>query len=375
MSEVFEEIEFIPVSIELGEDKHGVAMFVTAKSGAVYGTRSSRVIWRVYRFYKRKAGFKKAKKFRELPYPDQSTLLTRLVRKFPRSFRVLLDVDGNVVNIVSLKHKQVPYSSIWHSVEAAIEEVFGECKAEKLTGRIRSFEMPAPSKYVAPSLAVDAGVNTALGRAAIYMYTRFKVTSSAFGQVPCLNWAQFWQRTADFFNVSIERTHSHHGVPLSEEFEAVLNQLNMRKIHIRSIEIKKDELISPLQQILAGAQNIDLLIEESLKVPLMKDEMDVIIKTYRDVLGLPDYVTKAILANVQEQTVWGFSNAISWVRTHTELKTRKNTQPFTSKLAWKLERIAGEMISVAPTIQILREKHGPITHELLIKPPKEYRAL
>jgi hypothetical protein len=72
-----------------------------------------------------------------------------------------------------------------------------------------------------------------------------------------------------------------------------------------------------------------------------------------------------------EETIWGFSNAVSWVRTHGDFKFTNSSHPMFKSvedrdLTWRLEKIAGEVLSLTPTINDIHKKHGDITLEFLV---------
>jgi len=107
--------------------------------------------------------------------------------------------------------------------------------------------------------------------------------------------------------------------------------------------------------------------------------MKAILEAYKQNVELPDYIVNQIVENIPRdekgnpiETIWSFSNAISYVRTHGELKVTKRSLPREHRsLTFKLDRIAAEIISLTPTIIDLKSKVGEITKEILLKPPKE----
>lgn len=65
---------------------------------------------------------------------------------------------------------------------------------------------------------------------------------------------------------------------------------------------------------------VDELIERAIREPLNLEEIEDVLLYYQDKVHLAEYIIGAILDNVKEKTVWGFSQAISWVRNIGELK-------------------------------------------------------
>jgi len=112
---------------------------------------------------------------------------------------------------------------------------------------------------------------------------------------------------------------------------------------------------------------MQVIIDESIHSPLSWDEMEAILEAYRRKAGLPKYIAEQILEHVEEATVWGFSQAVSYVRTHGHFKEFKICKDVEDReLTRKLENIAGEVLSLTPTINAFHEKVGDITIEKLL---------
>jgi len=117
-----------------------------------------------------------------------------------------------------------------------------------------------------------------------------------------------------------------------------------------------------------SVEAIKTVIDKSIHSPLAKAEMKAILEAYAVKTQLPKYVIEQIMANIDEETVWGLSQAISWVRTHGEFKDFKICKPVEERdLTQKLENIAGEVLSLTPTINDFHKKVGEITLERLKK--------
>lgn len=67
---------------------------------------------------------------------------------------------------------------------------------------------------------------------------------------------------------------------------------------------------------------------------------------------------------------WGFANAISYFRTHGDLRKSKNENREDRELIKKLDNISGEILSLTPTIIHLKEKVGKITSKVLLQAPQ-----
>jgi hypothetical protein len=101
--------------------------------------------------------------------------------------------------------------------------------------------------------------------------------------------------------------------------------------------------------------------------------MGAILEAYQEKVALPKYIVKQILEHVEEQTVWGFSQAVSWVRTHGSFQDKRAKLPKEERsLIQILENISGEVLSLTPTIKKLHEalKQRKITKMVLTKPQK-----
>jgi len=152
--------------------------------------------------------------------------------------------------------------------------------------------------------------------------------------------------------------------------------LSMMEIHLTSTvdnfaQVQK-ELETKMTKLAKAAKTTFLpLIKESRKVKLTKKEMQAILDAYATRVALPKYIIKQILDNVEENTVWGFSQAISWVRTHGQLDERRAQLPREERGITKtLENISGEVISITPTIIKIKQllKNNIITKTALVNP-------
>lgn len=120
-------------------------------------------------------------------------------------------------------------------------------------------------------------------------------------------------------------------------------------------------------------KGISVVIDQSIHSPLSKAEMQNILEAYqtKSKSFLPNYIVEQIMKHVDEETVWGFSNAVSWVRTHGDFKFTDSQDPMFKPiedrdLTWRLESIAGEVLSLTPTINDIHKTHGEMTLEFLI---------
>ena len=77
------------------------------------------------------------------------------------------------------------------------------------------------------------------------------------------------------------------------------------------------------------------------------------------------------MKHVEDETVWGFSQAVSWVRTHGDFKFVASANAMFKSvedrdLTWRLENIAGEVLGLTPTIIDIHKKFGEITLDFLV---------
>jgi len=119
-------------------------------------------------------------------------------------------------------------------------------------------------------------------------------------------------------------------------------------------------------------QKIVPVIETSIHSELTKPEMQNILLAYQSKAKafLPEYIIEQIMDHVEDETIWGFSQAVSYVRTHGQFKFTNSTnamfKPVEDRdMTWKLENIAGEVLSLTPTIIDIHKKHT-ITLEFLV---------
>lgn len=269
--------------------------------------------------------------------------------------------DGETYRAVcSLKHKQISWSDIDKAIQGAAVQAFGfAAELETEESRTGFYKMPVDSKYVSLWTKIHAGNNLKQGASAISISTMARTEFDTFsgGKRPaCHNWANVWTTSANpeiWKNVKFE----HLEDAVAQEF----TPLSSIEIHLQDTEISPDVFVEPFRLLKDTAEQlITPLIERGLQTSLSKEEMGEILNCYQAKKGLPEYIVDMILDSVEGETVWGFSQAVSWVRTHEELKGRG------TRMRGVLEKIAGEIYSLTPTIQNFHDQHGPITYEKLL---------
>jgi len=296
-------------------------------------------------------------KDRKLEKTLQKALGVGIEKERPQEFKFLFTKGGELRAITSSLHRQVPWSDIRGVVENAISTKFGKVETNEF-GRARtSYRLPISNDNVSAHVGVDFGNN--YGKRGIRIFPRIRTERGFGGQAPCMNWANLWQIPTKMFEVDVERLHGHG------------EELLIKKIHIKDtgdhFDAVTEEILSGLDKLIVAMEGYLQRVNDSVKLKLTKKEMSAILEAYAKKVGLPKYIQEQIMANVKERTVWGFSNALSYVRTHGNFKESKRTKNLEDRrLVQKLENIAGEVISLTPTIANLKKKVGKITLEVLI---------
>lgn len=307
----------------------------------------------------------------------QGSLNVGKVNENPITLRFLRDHQDEIISITSSRHSQISWATLRSLIEDPINDLLG--KPERLdfgTGNY-SYKLPIKNKNVSAWLGIDVGNNIAEGRSGIRIFTRFRTEAPSDklggGIAPCLNWANLWQEPLRFFNIPVKRIHNE-----IEGGELTVNPLNMFEIHVKNtavgIEDVKKQIAERLPEIVRAVKEyLPVFINKSKNVELTYDEMKNILTAYQEKVHLPQYAVDQIMAVAKwqkDETVWGFSNAVSWVRTHGEFRTGKY-ELNDRTLVRSLESIAGEIYSLTPTIQRLKELVGKIEIETLTDPKKE----
>lgn len=368
----FYEHIFGPVEVEVKVDpKTGkrTGVVLRDKNGETITVREKHALRRLYHYLRLPLKLP----FREIYSSEpekQQKLLNASLKTKPRKLKFLFDESGEIKSVATKIHKQISWREVRKAVETAINQVYGGIEVSDGLRNVWSYKMPIKNEKVSVWARVDAGNNIIKGRSAVRISTRLRTefdTASRGRYPPCLNWANLWQTPLKFFDIEVKR--------LSDLVDQPDMAMTSYDIHIKNIEIKPETFLGPLRRLKETAENvvIEELIERAVKEPLSLQEMEDILICYKEKVNLPKYIVEAILERVMtdrsEETVWGFSNAVSWVRTHAEL--RKGRLPREQRsLVQKLENIAGEIISLAPTIEDFHEKVGDITYERLMGKPK-----
>jgi hypothetical protein len=334
--------------------------------------------WALHKFYEKSHRTLKMlyKDLRSAKPKEQAALLTKAFNARKEPLKLLVS-NGIVVSVVSPRHKQFSLEETRSQIQKAIAKVIGQVKMEQL-GTHTLFRLPIDNKYVSAWLRIMPGNNLAKGPSAIHFSSTFRTEydTKTKGKAPaCLNWANVWTVPQTLFNVKGKRLHD-----LASEIGAdTVGILTGRNIHtLNKAGIDVENFQAYVNGLMKAVPAMNRVIEDSIHTPLKKPEMTAILAAYGEKVGLPRYLQKDIMDEVEEETVWGLSQAVSYVRTHNEYRgiVDSKGEPMHDRedvrITRVLENIAGEVYSISPMIKDLQSKEGEITYKVLgIKPPKE----
>jgi len=298
------------------------------------------------------------------------------VKKEKKEVKALFDEKGNLEGVASTMHKQISWKQIRKIIEKAVQEVCGEVvQPEGAEHPFRwSYRVPIKSADASAWIGVHAGNNIIKGRSGVHVWSRWRtereeVDRGGIKRPACLNWCGMWQAPLQFFGIDAKRLNNIYKVIGEENVKA----LKLTQFHINPDMIQFErEVKRQLKSMVKAMEKMRIVIDDSIHTPLKMSEMEAILEAYRRKAGIPKYVIEQALEHVKQmgpnfETVWGFSNAVSWVRTHGEFKNFSICKPVEDReLTRKLENIAGEVLSLTPTIKDFHEKVGEITLERLL---------
>ena len=180
-----------------------------------------------------------------------------------------------------------------------------------------------------------------------------------------------WSMPLKWFNIDTQRLNNVVKIVGQKNVDA----LKLAQFHIKADMQKFGERVKEqLTNMVKAVESIKTVIDSSVHSPLAKHEMKAILLAYQEKVKLPNYIIEQIMKAVKEKTVWGFSNAISWVRTHGDFKDFRICKPVEDRpLTRTLENIAGEVLSLTPTINDFHKKVGEFTLDNLL--PKKEEAV
>lgn len=357
---MFYEQVFGPTQVAIIVDPENPRMkkiTLTDENGESVSLTTPHAIRRFYEFFYKKAGLKYAK-FTAMEPDMAAEIINDILKLKDYTVHFLIDDEGVVQGMSSRLHKQVSWKQVKRIVNKAIVEVFGKTKPITLTPNSATYDMQlqdvaTEGEPVRIFTHVDGGNNLSKGRAAVRisyrMRTDFDVESGGVKN-PCHNWA----------NVFPAYSNTWMGVPMTHLYslEQMAGLQNVFEIHVLKTELTKEMFIEKFQALKDIAPKMQEYIQETIKTPLSRDEMRQILYSYATKKRIPKYVIDLVMESVVSETVWGFSQALSYVRTHAELKTRGDMSREELRMVDILENIAGEIYWLAPTVAAFHEKHG-----------------
>jgi hypothetical protein len=348
------------------EDKNGQSLEIV----------DPRLVSRVLMYYAKYTEFKNVAELRKLAPDVLQQALNIAIGKRNRDLKAMYDDQGRLQGIASTMHAQVSWAKVREVVESAIREVAGDVSKPE-NGELPfkwTYGLPLKNENVSGWVGVHGGNNIIKGHSAIKVFSRWRTErfdeKGGVRRPACLNWCGMWQFPEQFFNVSMKRLNNIVKMIGQEEVKNVA----MLQFHIKpDMEAFKQELKTGVANMMKTMEKIQPIIDRSIHSPLSETEMENILLAYQTKgrSYIPDYIVEQVMAHVEDETVWGFSQAVSWVRTHGDFKFVTSTnamfKPVEERdLTWRLENIAGEVLSLTPTINDIHKKHGEITLEFLV---------
>jgi hypothetical protein len=346
------------------------------KNGQSLEIAEPRLVSRVLMYFAKYTEFKNVAGLREQAPDILQAALNEAIPKRNKDLKAMYDNDGRLQGIVSTMHEQISWQKVKEIVEGVIHEIAGTISKPE-TGELPfkwTYKLPVDSKDVSGWLGVHAGNNIVKGRSGIKVFSRWRTEREeergGIKRPACLNWCGMWQFPQQFFSVDMKRINS---------ITKLVGKENVKDVQMLQFHIKPDmdafeaELSEGLKSMVRTMEKIQPVFDQSIHSKLKLDEMHDILLAYQSkgTSYLPDYIMEQIEKHVEDQTIWGFSQAISWVRTHGEFKFTQSSNPMFKPLedrdlVWRLENIAGEVLSLTPAINDIHKKHGEITLEFLV---------
>jgi hypothetical protein len=352
-------------------------LVITDERGAKIEVEGTRLVSRVLQYLRpyMKMADAGLNELREVEPSRLEKMLNKALQKSKKDLKFMFDDQGNLRGIASTMHEQISWSKVRAIIEGAVKEVCGRVEQPKSFGHFDAeqpfrwtYKLPLQNKNVSAWVGVHAGNNIIKGRSGIHLWSKFRTEREGEGGAPaCLNWCGMWSVPLKWFNIDTQRLNNIASMIGAEQVQT----LKMAQFHIKpNLERFQGEVTEQLEGMVKAVEAIKVVINKSVHSPLSKSEMRAILTAYQNKVNLPDYIIKQIMDNVREETVWGFSNAISWVRTHGEFKQFRICKDIEDRpLTRTLENIAGEVLSLTPTINDFHQKVGEITLDRLV--PKE----
>jgi hypothetical protein len=347
----------------------------TDKNGQTLEVVEQRLISRVLMYFAKYTEFGKVSELRSLKPDLLQQALSDAIPKRNKDLKGMYDSEGRLVGIASTIHGQISWGKVKEIVEQAVQEVTGALvqPTDKTHPFKWTYQLPVQNDNISGWVRVHAGNNILKGRSGIKIFSRFRTERQEGGGIKrpaCLNWCGMWQFPEQFFKIPMKKLNSMVKILGVEN----VKNIELMQMHLRPDMLEfKSEVKSKIESMVKAMEKIVPVIETSIHSKLTKIEMTDILLAYqsKSKAFMPEYIVEQILDAIEDETIWGFSQAVSFVRTHGAFKFVNSTNAMFKSvedrdMTWKLENIAGEVLSLTPTIIDIHKKHGPITLEFLV---------
>jgi hypothetical protein len=351
---------------------------ISDKRGATITVEGTRLVSRVLQYLRPYTSFKdnKMSEIRAAPVSFLEKELNKALKKSKKEMKFLFDDKGNLRGVASTMHKQISWKQVRGIIESAVKEVCGTVEQPRSHGHFDAehpfrwtYRLPLQNENVSAWVGVHGGNNIIQGRSGIHVWSKFRTEKGGKGGAPaCLNWCGMWSVPLQWFGINTQRLNNIAKVIGNEQVQA----LKLAQFHISpNMEKFAGNVKEQLATMVKSVEALKVVIDKSVHSALDKSEMRAILTAYQNKVNLPNYIIKQIMEHVEEETVWAFSNAISWVRTHGDFKQFRICKPIEDRpLTKTLENIAGEILSLTPTLNDFHKRVGKITLNRLV-PQKE----
>jgi len=346
------------------------------KNGQTLEVAEERLVSRCLMYFAKYTDFGNVAELRKLAPNLLEQALNTAIPKRNKDLKAMYDKEGKLQGIASTMHEQISWQKIKQIIEGTVQKLTGKViQPENHEHPFKwSYQVPAGDKNVSTWVGVHAGNNIIKGKSGVKIFSRFRTEREGMRggikQPACHNWCGMWQFPEQFFKVPLKG------------LDSIINYVgkeNVKDIELLQFHLRPDlkgfeqELSGKIANMIKSMEKITPVINQSVHSALNRNEMKNILWAYqaKSKSYLPDYIVEQILKHVEDETIWGFSQAVSWVRTHGEFKFVTSTNAMFKDvedrdLTWRLENIAGEVLGLTPTIIDIHKQRGEITLDFLV---------
>lgn len=291
----------------------------------------------------------------------QEELLNEALDNYGEPLKFIFTKDEkDIAAITSAQHKQIDKREVVKAMINAAQEESLTPEDVKVAGdRYYSFKL-AKSDTAELWSFVDTGKNIPVGKSAIHFQARLRFHGDYGGFSGCHNWA-FWQQTAKFMEVNL----THLKTEIRDRLPD-LPELSMREVHLKKTEISAKLFKEKFEGVRKAVDEADKVVKNASKVKIRELQGVATLEAYFETLDMPRYLRKQLRQEWhknEDRTLAGLSQSISWVRTHGKVITRTDR----GTRETQLEKMAGELITIAPAIKKIKDKGGLQKNVLLGK--------